>query len=49
VYDLTGRTVFTTNIKSQETNLDLGSLPKGIYLLQVNSEGTTAFEKVALR
>jgi hypothetical protein len=49
VYDLTGRTVFTTNIKSQETNLDLGSLPKGIYLLQVNSEGTTAVEKVALR
>jgi hypothetical protein len=49
VYNLTGETVFSTKIKSLETNIDLSSLPKGIYFLRINSEGTTAVEKIALR
>jgi len=49
VYNLTGATVFSTKITTLETNIDLGSLPKGIYLFRVNSEGTTAVEKIALR
>jgi hypothetical protein len=41
VIDMSGRTVFSDNMlmgQSMPTNIDLGHLPKGIYMINVANE-----------
>jgi hypothetical protein len=49
-YDLQGRRVAQWERASgQEAVLELGGLPKGLYLLRFHSQGQTASRRVVLR
>jgi hypothetical protein len=49
IYDMAGVKVFTTNVVSLKTEVDLGGKPKGVYLLQAVSPKTTVTRKVIIR
>lgn len=51
IFDLTGKSVLKTSANGvglQQVNLDLSDLPKGIYLLRLQTEGQTTAMKVVL-
>ncbi len=49
VFDITGKLVFATeNIKSN-SNIDLTSLQKGIYLLKINNNGKAIEQKIVIK
>lgn len=48
VIDLSGKQVMTKNLEMGEATLDMSSLTKGMYLIQVTGESLTKTEKIIL-
>jgi len=48
VIDLSGKQVMTKNLKMGDATLDMSSLTKGMYLIQVTGESYTKTEKIIL-
>jgi hypothetical protein len=48
VFDLSGKIVMTKNLEVGEASLDMSSLTKGMYLVQVTGENSTKTEKIIL-
>ena len=46
VYDLTGKQVLTQKTTANALDLDIASLPKGTYLVQVKCNNITYTEKI---
>jgi hypothetical protein len=46
VFNVLGQQIMTVRPNSENTTIDMAGLPRGAYLLQVNSEGKTAVIKV---
>lgn len=46
VVDILGKELFSTNGKDQKIKIDISQLQKGIYFLQINSNGKTLLKKV---
>ena len=49
VMDITGKTVYTMNQVTSESQLNLSSLQKGIYMAKIMSEGTEETQKIILK
>lgn len=45
-YDLSGKLVKNHSLNSKQTNLNIASLPKGIYILKIISEGKVQAHKI---
>ncbi len=48
VADLSGRTVYTTRMKTSPLTIDTGSLPAGIYLVRLSDGNTSSVKKVII-
>ena len=46
LFDLHGRTIQNVNVNSNKTLLDLSGLTSGIYLIKIETESGTAFQKI---
>lgn len=46
IYDLAGKLLSNQSLNSKETKLNISSLPKGIYIIQLVSEGKTNSYKI---
>jgi hypothetical protein len=49
VMDITGKTVFTMNQVTNESQMNLSSLQKGIYMAKIISEGSEETQKIILK
>lgn len=49
VMDITGKTVYTMNQVTSDSQLNLSSLQKGIYMAKIMSEGTEETQKIILK
>jgi hypothetical protein len=49
VMDISGKTVYTMNQVTSESQLNLSSLQKGIYMAKIMSEGTEETQKIILK
>jgi hypothetical protein len=49
VMDITGKVVYTMNQVTNETQMNLSSLQKGIYMAKVISEGSEETQKIILK
>lgn len=47
--DLSGKTIMQENIYSQKTNIDLSTLPKGVYFINVKSTTNTYNQNIILQ
>lgn len=46
IFNTLGDVVYTTNPKSEKTEIDISSFPKGMYLIQVQTESSSMMKKV---
>ncbi|HIB36433.1 reprolysin-like metallopeptidase [Mesonia sp.] len=46
IYDLLGRKLKSIDSKGLNSQIDISSLPNGVYLLEINSNGNTATKKI---
>jgi hypothetical protein len=49
IFSLTGETVYRTAVNARETKIDLGGMPKGVYLLQAVSDKSSLTRKLVIR
>lgn len=46
IYDLTGKQVITDKFDSKNVNIDVSSLPKGVYMVKIGGENSTKTIKI---
>jgi len=49
IYNISGKIVFSKKISQAVTDVDLSDFAKGLYFIQINSEGSSNFEKIILK
>ena len=49
ITDITGKTVFTMSQVTNDTQMNLSSLQKGMYLAKITGEGTVENKKFILK
>jgi len=48
IYDLNGRKVYTVALDQNDVNLNIESLNKGVYMIQIETENGTRTEKLSI-
>lgn len=46
IFDLSGKSVFTQNNLKANTQIDVSNLPKGVYIVKINSNGEVKTQKI---
>jgi uncharacterized repeat protein (TIGR02543 family) len=47
--DLSGKVVYSSNVKQQSGNIDLSSIAKGVYLMIINIESNSITKKISVK
>ncbi len=48
ITDITGKTIYSSDVNSKTTKIDISAQPKGIYFLKIKSDSQTISEKIIL-